>query len=273
VLDHEIIKNAMRLISMDKYKTPSLSDQVNGDFDLAFQRRELDELKNTFVALVSHELRTPLNLMAGYLDLSIDVIENNPQQAKEYLDVVERNTNNMIRIVQELTDFSRLQLGKEITYFDPISIEDAFKQTYDLFKPNLQKKNVKLVIDFPDDVRALKYDGESLIILFRNLVSNAVKFSANGSKVQITGIVDKSHLSITVRDWASPIPVSKAETIFEDFRQLENHMTRRYEGMGLGLAVARRTARFLGGNIQLTVRDDGNTFEILLPVNDESHER
>jgi signal transduction histidine kinase len=138
-----------------------------------------------------------------------------------------------------------------------------------LFKSNLQKKNVSLIVDLPDDVRALKYDGESLIILFRNLVSNAVKFSADGGKVLITGKINKSLLSITIQDWASPIPVSKAETIFEDFRQLENHMTRRYEGMGLGLAVARRTARFLGGNIQLLVREDGNTFEILLPVKDE----
>jgi len=227
---------------------------------------ELEELKNTFIALVSHELRTPLNLMAGYLDLSLEEIENDPKQAKKYLDIVGENTSKLMRVVQELTDFTRLQLGKEITFLDPIAIEDAFLQTYNLLKPNLMKKNINLVADFPDDVRKERFDGESLIILFRNLLSNAAKFSPEDGKVLVVGMNKGSEVSITVHDWACPIPENKSETIFEDFRQLENHLTRRYEGMGLGLAVARRTARFLGGNINLTVREDGNTFEILLPL-------
>ncbi len=228
--------------------------------------RELDELKNTFIALVSHELRTPLNLIIGYLDLGMGELETNSKKAKEYLELVEKNTNRLMRIVQELTDFARLQLGKEIALFDPIPIGDAFIQTYDLLKPNLQKKNINLVADLPDDVGELCYDGESLIILLRNLLSNAAKFSMEDGKVLIVGKMHNDHVSITVHDWASPIPDTKRETIFEDFRQLENYLTRRYEGMGLGLAVARRTARFLGGNIQLNVREDGNTFDIILPL-------
>jgi len=228
--------------------------------------RELDELKNTFIALVSHELRTPLNLIIGYLDLGMGELETNSKKAKEYLELVEKNTNRLMRIVQELTDFARLQLGKEITLFDPIPIGDAFIQTYDLLKPNLQKKNINLVADLPDEVGELCYDGESLIILLRNLLSNAAKFSMEDGKVLIVGKMHNDHVSITVHDWALPIPDTKRETIFEDFRQLENYLTRRYEGMGLGLAVARRTARFLGGNIQLNVREDGNTFDIILPL-------
>lgn len=249
----------------DKNNAFMMEDQNNGK-NAAERSLELEELKNTFVALVSHELRTPLNLMAGYLDLSLEEIERDPEQAKKYLDIVGANTKKMMRIVQELTDFSRLQLGKEITYLDPIPIEDAFLQTYDLLKPNLQRKNINLVADIPDNVKEMRFDGESLIILFRNLLSNAAKFSPEDSKVLVVGKIIGSQVSLTVHDWASPIPKNKSETIFEDFRQLENHLTRRYEGMGLGLAVARRTARFLGGNIQLTVREDGNTFEILLPV-------
>jgi signal transduction histidine kinase len=243
-----------------------LFDNLASNNDLDARRQEFEELKNTFIALVSHELRTPLNLMAGYLDLSIEEIENDPRKAKKYLDVVDKNVNKMMMIVQELTDFSRLQMGKEITYLDPISIEEAFMQTYDLLKPNLLKKNINLVADLPDDVKEQVFDGESLIVLFRNLLSNAAKFSPEDGKVLVVGKNQGSELSLTVHDWASPIPVNKSETIFEDFRQLENHLTRRYEGMGLGLAVARRTARFLGGNLNLKVRDDGNTFEIILPI-------
>jgi signal transduction histidine kinase len=234
--------------------------------DVSEKIRELDELKNTFIALVSHELRTPLNLITGYLHLSMDEIDNNSTKAKEYLTLVEQNTRKLTQAVQELTDFTRLQLGKEITFLDPISIEDAFFQTFDLLKPNLKKKNINLVADIPDDIRQMRYDGESLIILFRNLLSNAAKFSKEDGKVLVVGKIQENKLHLIVHDWASPIPENKRETIFEDFRQIENYLTRRYEGMGLGLAVARRTARFLGGNIQLTVRDDGNTFEIVLPI-------
>jgi len=251
----------------DKQNNIMVDDQNNGK-NASEKSRDLEELKNTFIALVSHELRTPLNLMVGYLDLSLEEIEKDPKQAKKYLDIVSANTSNMTRIVQELTDFARLQLGKEITYLDPISIEDAFIQTYDLLKPNLQRKNINLVADFPDDIREMRFDGESLIILFRNLLSNAAKFSLEDSKVLIVGKILGPQLSLTFHDWASPIPENKIDTIFEDFRQVENHLTRRYEGMGLGLAVARRTARFLGGNIQLIVREDGNTFEILLPIDE-----
>ena len=234
--------------------------------DVSIKIQELDELKNTFIALVSHELRTPLNLLAGYLDLALEELENNPDKAREYLSLVEDNSNNLTRVVQELTDFTRLQLGKEITYLNPIPIEEAFLQTYDLLKPNLIKKNINLVADFPDDVRQISFDSESLIILFRNLLSNAAKFSDADGKVLIVGKIQDNNVSLTVHDWASPIPENKRDTIFEDFRQIENYLTRRYEGMGLGLAVARRTARFLGGNIILTVREDGNTFEIVLPI-------
>ena len=98
----------------DKNNAFMKEDQNNGK-NIAEKSRELEELKNTFVALVSHELRTPLNLMAGYLDLSLEEIERDPKQAKKYLDIVGANTKKMMRIVQELTDFTRLQLGKEIT--------------------------------------------------------------------------------------------------------------------------------------------------------------
>lgn len=249
----------------DKMNSPILNEEPVTQ-DVSEKIRELDELKNTFIALVSHELRTPLNLMAGYLDLSIKEMENDPEATKNYLAIVEKNTQKLVQVVQELTDFTRLQLGKEITYLDPIPIEDAFLQTYDLLKPNLKKKNINLVADFQEEVRTLKYDSESLIILFRNLLSNAAKFSPENGKVLVVGKIKKDQLVITVNDWASPIPEDKRETIFEDFRQLENYLTRRYEGMGLGLAVARRTAKFLGGTIHLTVREDGNTFKILLPL-------
>ena len=251
---------------MKTKKTPALIPDEENQNEISDRIRELDELKNTFIALVSHELRTPLNLIAGYLDLAINDLDKDLDETKKYLAIVEKNTNQLVRVVQELTDFSRLQLGKELTYLAPIPVGDAFVQTFDLLKPNLDNKNINLVADFQKGVEDLEFDGESLIILFRNLLSNAAKFSPENGKVLVIGRINQDQLVLTVNDWAAPIPEDKRETIFKDFRQLENYLTRRYEGMGLGLAVARRTANFLGGTISLSVRDDGNTFKVTLPL-------
>ena len=230
------------------------------------QLQELAELKNAFIALVSHELRTPMNVLAGYLELGLEEIEHDPDSAKKFFLRADENARRMMRVVQELTDFARLQRGKEITFQDPITLEVAFRQTYQLLKPNLQKKDIQLDVRIPRIVRRLQFDGESLVIIFRNVLSNAAKFSPQGAQVIVEGKQTAENVMLAVHDRAAPIPENKQETIFEDFRQLENYLTRRYEGMGLGLAVARRTARLLGGDIHLTVRDQGNTFYILLPL-------
>ena len=227
--------------------------------------QELDDLKDNFVALVSHELRTPVNLIAGYLDLGIAELGDDQQRAKEYLELAEKNTRRIIRIVQELTDFARLQRGKEITHLHPLPIRDVIVQVKQLLRPDLEKKQLNLKIDLPEQIRQAAYDGESMIIILRNVLSNAAKFSPPQQNIKVKGEIKDDHLVVECIDWADPIPASKQDIIFEDFRQVENYLTRRYEGMGLGLAVARRTARFLGGDIQLEVRNDGNTFLVILP--------
>lgn len=228
--------------------------------------KELDELKNTFIALVSHELRTPINLISGYLELGLEELSENAMEARNYFEKVDESVQRLSRVVEELTDFANLQRGKPITQSNPVRIETAFQQTYQLLQPELEKKRIDLHVDIPKTIREARYDGDSLIILFRNVLSNAAKFSKVGSPVFIKGKELHDHLFIAFHDYADPIPAEKRESIFEDFRQLENYLTRRYEGMGLGLAVARRTARLLGGDITVKTRKDGNTFKIRLPL-------
>lgn len=228
--------------------------------------KELDQLKNNFVALASHELRTPVNLISGYLDLGIEALEEDNLEAIEYLEIAQKNTQRIIRIVQELTDFARLQRGKSVNHLTPLPIEEALHQTLDLLRPDLEKKKLILEDKLSSEVNQAAFDGESLIIIFRNILSNAAKFSPPKRKLQLSGKIVGEKLMLAFEDQADPIPENKQEIIFEDFRQVENYLTRRYEGMGLGLAVARRTARFLGGDIELDVLDTGNIFTVILPV-------
>jgi hypothetical protein len=248
-----------------------MNDGQRNDRELSLEevrqrQRELDQLKDSFVALVSHELRTPVNLISGFLDLGIEALDNEDMDPGEYLELARKNTARVVRVVQELTDFARLQRGQSVTHLAPIRVDEALHQVIDLLKPNLEQKNLKLDIQLPDEVGRLTYDGESQIIMLRNVISNAAKFSPPDQTILVKGRISGQHVRLSVRDFAQPIPENKQEMIFDDFRQVENYLTRRYEGMGLGLAVARRTARFLGGDILLDVMEDGNIFTIVLPA-------
>lgn len=229
---------------------------------------ELDELKTEFVSLVSHELRTPAGLVNGYLQVALDEYgaDLNPE-IRKYLEVANKNAMRLTRIIQELTDFSRLQLeetsGKGV--FMPLGL--AIEQVIEIFEPYIKSKKLDLKVDITKKIRNLEFDGESLIIIFRNLLSNSIKFSANKGVIRIKASrnASKKLNRVSIIDLASTIPEEKRGNIFDDFRQVENYLTRRYEGMGLGLAVASRTARKHGWDIVHKPRSVGNVFEVTFP--------
>jgi signal transduction histidine kinase len=231
--------------------------------------RELDDLKNTFVALVSHELRTPANLIIGYLEVGIEQLSPEvPAETRRLFETAHRQASRLMRIVQELTDFAHLQRGDRVELGDPINVGESLVQVLSLLRPALNSKSIDPSVELPEELNTLKFDGESLIIIFRNLLSNAAKFTPANGKVWIKGVrvPKEDKIAIAVIDTAAPIPPEKRNTLFQDFRQMENYLTRRYEGLGLGLAVARRTAQSLGGDIQLQVRAEGNSFIVFLPI-------
>jgi two-component system sensor histidine kinase BarA len=231
--------------------------------------RELDELKDTFVTLVSHELRTPMSLVLGYLQMGVEQLGPGVNgETRQYLETALENARHLAGIIQELTDFAKLQRAGPVELNDPIALGEAILQVFTMLRPALESKPLKPSLDLPPDIWKLRYDGESLVIIFRNLLSNAAKFTPSGGRVWVTGSRSpgRNMIAVDVNDTAPPIPQERQAIIFQDFRQLENYLTRRYEGMGLGLAVARRTALALGGDIALEVHPQGNTFKVMLPA-------
>jgi signal transduction histidine kinase len=237
--------------------------------DANAQLRELEDLKDTFVTLVSHELRTPMALVLGYLQMGVEHLGDGASpETRQYLETALENARHLAGIIQELTDFAKLQRAGPVELNDPIALGEAILQVFTMLRPALESKPLKPSLDLPADIWKLRYDGESLVIIFRNLISNAAKFTPSGGRVWVTGarLPGKDRVAIAVNDTAPPIPPEKQAIIFQDFRQLENYLTRRYEGMGLGLAVARRTALALGGDITLQVHSNGNSFQVMLPT-------
>ena len=231
--------------------------------------QELDELKTTFIALVSHELRTPATVVVGYLQIGLEELGADvPETTRQHFETALKNAKNLSRIVQELTDFARVQRAQPVELSNPLPLGEVLVQVFMMLRPALESKAIQPAISLPPDILKLRYDGESLVVIFRNLLSNSAKFTPQDGKLWVNGgwNTARNVVTVAVNDTAPPIPLEKQASIFQDFRQLENFLTRRYEGMGLGLAVARRTARALGGEIILQVRPDGNTFTVTLPA-------
>lgn len=236
------------------------------------KHQELDDLKDEFVSLVSHELRTPVCLVSGYLRAAVDQLGNDVSpEVRGYLQIADKNVARLSRTVQELTDFSRAQKPLWSEYPDPTLLGEALDQVQLIFAPFISSKQLKLSVNLPEDIYHLKYDRECMLIIFRNLLSNSVKFTPDGGKIEVRGSdkIQQDGVEISISDSSSPIPSKLQKKLFEDFRQLENHLTRRYEGMGLGLHVARRVARRLGGDIQFKAKSEGNTFVVRLPISSD----
>jgi len=232
------------------------------------KNEEFESLKAEFVTLVSHELRSPATLVNGYLQVALDQFGDsiNPE-IKQYLEVARNNAARLTRIIQELTDFSDMLMAESPRTGNLLPLGVAIEQVLEIFKPHTDAKQIDLRVEIPDQVHNLEYDGESLIIIFRNLLSNSIKFSAVGAQIELSGFKDTKmkETKVEVVDFASTIPEEKRDHIFDDFRQIENHLTRRYEGMGLGLAVARRTARKYGWDILHQAQPVGNRFTVIFP--------
>jgi len=234
----------------------------------AQKNEEFESLKAEFVTLVSHELRSPATLVNGYLQVALDQFGDDiDPEIKQYLEVARKNAARLTRIIQELTDFSDMLLADSPRAGNLLPLGQSIEQVLKIFKPHLDAKQIDLRVNIPEQLKKVEYEGESLIIIFRNLLSNSVKFSSVGSRIELSGHQDakKKESRVEVLDFASTIPEEKRDHIFDDFRQLENHLTRRYEGMGLGLAVARRTARKHGWDIVHQAQANGNVFSVIFP--------
>ena len=235
---------------------------------------ELENLKSVFVSLVSHELRTPVGLMDGFLELAYDELASgNLDLAKDLIKRAKNNSARLSRIVQELTDFSNVEkLKSPIEKSKIITVGESLDDVISIFDQHIKEKKITLINSVEIDDKALTFEEEPLIVIFRNILSNSVKFSPENSQIKIFSgrSFGPNQLRIKFRDYAIPIPKEKEDNIFNDFNQVENHLTRRYEGMGLGLAVAKKLSMFIGGDISLSTLKDGNLFSVMLPIDRKS---
>jgi PAS domain S-box-containing protein len=226
-----------------------------------------NRLKDEFLALVSHELRSPLNSINGWVRM-LRGGKLGPEDLSKALVTIERNSQALNRLVEDLLDASRIIMGKlkmEIRMVDlRVIIEDALETA----RPAAEGKGVELAP--PSELRsvAIAADPNRLQQAVWNLLSNAVKFTPAGGRVSIDLTVDGDKAEILVRDTGIGIAPDFLPYVFERFRQVETGPGRKYGGLGLGLAIVRHIVELHGGEVEAASAGHGQgaTFTLKLPV-------
>jgi signal transduction histidine kinase len=222
--------------------------------------------KGQFLAVMSHELRTPLNAILGYSEL-VEMGVHGPvtDAQREAMARIRRSGQHLLALVNNVLNLERAEAGTIETEFVPLPITQLFEDADALTRPQAEAKGIMLTVETPPpDAVALGERDKAQQVLV-NLLSNAVKFTPRGGRITVTCVTDVDSVQLRVADSGVGIPAESLDRAFEPFVQLETGLTRRAEGAGLGLAISRRLARLMGGD--LTAESEvgqGSTFTLTL---------
>jgi signal transduction histidine kinase len=226
--------------------------------------READRLKDEFVALISHDLRTPLTSITGYVELALE--GDLSDEVRGFLQVVSRNTERLLALVNDLLFVARLQTGEISLEPAHVDLADVVRDGVRSIEPRAAAKRVTLTCDIAQMPTA-KVDAGRVLQVLDNLLSNAVKFTPAHGAVQVSLGADADHVVLEVADTGMGIAPDDQRRVFERFFRAENAVERQVPGTGLGLYISRAIAEAHGGT--LTVRSErgrGSTFRLELPV-------
>lgn len=226
------------------------------------QLKQANELKDNFLANTSHELRTPLTTILGFTDVLKDEA---PPHHQEFLDIIETSGQRLMRTLNALLDLAKLRSGVMEANLKKVDVVLRAQDVVDVFRHKVQEKGLDLHLEVPDTSIYAYLDDRYLERVLDNLVSNAVKFTEEGSvTVEVEGNDRQVH--IHVRDTGVGIEEEFIPHLFEDFKQESSGMDRSHEGSGLGLAITARLVELMHGTIHVeSTKGEGSTFTITFP--------
>lgn len=231
------------------------------------QAESANRLKSDFLATMSHELRTPLHIIMGYTDLLLDgEFGQVPAEQREILWRVDRSARELFELISATLDVSRLESGCLPVEIQDVVVAELLEELKREMRTGREKPEVQVRWRVAPHLPTLRTDRTKLRVIIKNLLSNAVKFTEAGT-VTLKAQARKGGVEFSVTDTGIGIAPDALGVIFEPFRQLEGYMTRRYEGVGLGLYIVRQFVERLQGTIDVkSTVGRGSTFRVWLPL-------
>ncbi|MFP5261267.1 MAG: PAS domain S-box protein [Blastocatellia bacterium] len=231
------------------------------------EAEEANRAKDEFLATVSHELRTPLNAIIGWAHMLRHNKFDEPTTGRA-METIERNARSQARLIEDILDVSRIITGKLRMDVQPIELIPVIEASVDAVRPAAAAKEVRLQTILDPQAGPVSGDASRLQQVVWNLMSNAVKFTPRGGRIQVRLERVDSHIEIIVSDTGQGIAADLLPYIFERFRQGDSSSTRLHGGLGLGLAIVRHLVELHGGTVQAWSPGEGQgaTFTVKLPL-------
>jgi len=225
---------------------------------------EIDRAKTTFFSNVSHEFRTPLTLMLAPLEDAI--ADNNlPPPLHAQLEVAHRNSQRLLKLVNSLLDFSRIEAGRIDAVYEPTNLSALTSDLASVFRSAVERAGMELEVDCPPLAQPVYIDRDMWEKIVLNLVSNAFKFTFSGT-IRVSLREEGQTVQLAVSDTGTGIPPEELPRLFERFYRNKEARGRSYEGTGIGLALVQELARLHGGTVHVTsVLDRGSQFTVTIP--------
>jgi two-component system phosphate regulon sensor histidine kinase PhoR len=228
--------------------------------------KQLERTRQEFVANVSHELRTPLSLIKGYVETLLDGARSNPQIAERFLKIIERNTQRLDLLIQDLLTISALESERIKLKLHPVELRPLVEKIFSDLKPPAENKNVELISQLPELTATA--DVNRLEQVLANLVDNAIKYGRAQGRVTVGGKkLDDGKLEIFVQDDGPGIPAESLDRVFERFYRVDKARSRDQGGTGLGLSIVKHIVQAHGGEVWVKSElGKGATFFFTLPT-------
>ena len=229
--------------------------------------READQRKDEFLATLAHELRNPLAPLRNALEI-LRVAGSDPETSRKAREMMERQLKQMVRLVDDLLDVSRITTGKLAVRRAPMDLQDALNDAIELARPGIQARGQTFEVRQPRGAVPLDGDRTRLAQVFANLLNNASKYTQQGGHITLEVTVDAARAAVRVRDDGSGLAPDSLTRIFDMFVQIDRTLERSQAGLGVGLSLAKRLVELHDGQIEARSAGlgRGSEFEVRLPV-------
>jgi signal transduction histidine kinase len=214
------------------------------------EERKLDELRRDFVANVSHELRTPLTILKSYLETLLGgAVQQDRRLTRRFLLVLQRETDRMVRMVNDLLQLSRLDYQQGPGERRSVDLAALLREVTGGMALRLERRGLALRLGLPSTLPSVSGDPEQLKQVLNNLLENAVKFTPRGGRVTVEVVAQEQAVYVKVCDTGMGIPPEDLPRIFERFYRVEKGRSRQHGGTGLGLSIVRQIVESHGGAV------------------------
>jgi len=248
----------------------SVSEWQSAEHELRAARETAEaanRAKAGFLAVVSHELRTPLNAITGYVDLlSLEVEGPLTEKQRTILERISQSQRHLLSLIEDVLGFAQVEAGRLSFALQPVSVCEALESVGSIVAPEIQRKELTLRVADCDAGVRVEADPDKLRQSLLNLVTNAMKFTPPGGRIEIATEVSDDRVRFTVADTGIGIPASHLDRVFDPFFQVDQGGTRRFPGLGLGLSIVRDAVLAMNGEVGIESGEGkGTTVSVTLP--------